>query len=102
GAAIPLGAVLLWLAGQGLVGDALYATIGYNRGYVSTGQSLHSPLVGLLTVAAPLAALTIGSMLAWRARHTGLPFGAAMSWWLGLALLGALASGRTYPHYFLQ
>jgi hypothetical protein len=102
GAAIPVGAVLLWLAGQGLVGDALYATIGYNRGYVSTGQSLHSPLVGLLTVAAPLAALTIGSVLAWRERRIGLPFGAAMSWWLGLALLGALASGRTYPHYFLQ
>jgi hypothetical protein len=102
GAAIPLGAVLVWLACQGLVGDALYATIGYNRGYVSTGQSLHSPLVGLLTVAAPLAALTIGSVLAWRGRHTVLPFSAAMSWWLGLALLGALASGRTYPHYFLQ
>ncbi len=102
GAAIPLGAVLLWLASQGLVVDALYATIGYNRGYVSTGQSLHSPLVGLLTVAAPLAALIVGSALAWRGRRTGLPFSAAMSWWLGLALLGALASGRTYPHYFLQ
>ncbi|MGH2345051.1 MAG: hypothetical protein ACRDG4_07475, partial [Chloroflexota bacterium] len=102
GSAIPIGAVVLWLAAQGLVGDALYATIGYNRGYVSTGQSLHSPLVGVFTVAAPIAALGVGAVLAHRRRETVLPFGAGMSWWLGLALLGALASGRTYPHYFLQ
>ncbi len=102
GAVIPLGVVTGWLAGQGLVGDALYATIGYNRGYVSTGQSLHSPIVGLFTVLAPLAALGAGAVIAWRGRRAGLPFGAGAAWWLGLALLGALVSGRTYPHYFLQ
>ncbi|MGH2411525.1 MAG: ArnT family glycosyltransferase, partial [Chloroflexota bacterium] len=102
GAVIPLGAITGWLAGQGLVGDALYATIGYNRGYVTTGQSLHSPIVGLFTVLAPLASLGAGAAIAWRRRRTGLPFSAGASWWLGLSLLGALASGRTYPHYFLQ
>jgi len=102
GALIPLGAMSGWLAGQGLVGDALYATIGYNRGYVSTGQSLHSPIVGLFTVLAPLGALIAGSIIAWRGRRSGLPFSAGAAWWLGLSLIGALASGRAYPHYFLQ
>ncbi len=102
GAAIPLSAIAVWLAVQGLLDDALYATIGYNRGYVSTGQSLHSPLVSVLTVAAPIAALGVGTVIARRRRGGVLPFGAGASWWLGLSLLGALASGRTYPHYFLQ
>lgn len=102
GALIPLGAIVGWLAGQGLIGDALYATIGYNRGYVSTGQGLHSPLVGAVTILAPLTVLSVGGALAWRDRRHGLPFSAGVAWWLGLALIGALASGRTYPHYFLQ
>jgi len=102
GAVIPLGAITGWLAGQGLVGDALYATIGYNRGYVTIGQSLHSPIVGLFTVLAPLAALGAGSVIAWCGRRSGRPCSAGAAWWLGLSLIGALASGRTYPHYFLQ
>ena len=103
GAAAPLAVAAGWLASRGLLGDALYATAGYNQGYVTKGQSLHAPLV---TVASALALLALIGLAGWlwrRARAAGArPLGAALCWWLALATLGALASGRSYPHYYLQ
>ncbi len=118
GTALPIAAALLWLAGRGLLGDALYATVGYNEGYVSTGQSMHAPLVSIGLLAAPLMLLLLGIWVlrrtaarrTWQAAAPALStntippgaFAAGSLWWLGLALLGALASGRSYLHYYLQ
>jgi Dolichyl-phosphate-mannose-protein mannosyltransferase len=117
GACLPVCAVALWLAAQGLLGDALYATIGYNRGYVTTGQGMHGPVFSALLLAAPLALIGIAVRLARNASAKGragsssaevenagleLTFAAAMCGWCGAALIGALASGRSYPHYFLE
>lgn len=102
GAALPGTAVGLWLATRGLLGDALYATIGYNRGYVATGQSLHALPLMVAILALPLALLALAAWLAQRQKPPDVPAAAAVTLWLALALLGALASGRSYPHYYLQ
>jgi|GEM_PF-2005560 hypothetical protein len=164
GLAVPPAIVLLWLAKQGLVGDAVYATIGYNLGYVATGQGTEGLLLSIALLAVPLALLLIGAWVwhtsasthasggagvspalvaaevddpgsagilpaprreaggasagertdparagdggAQDARGAGPSitsgFTAASLWWLGMALLGALASGRSYPHYYLE
>lgn len=101
GLALPLAAVAGWLISRGLLGDALYATVGYNRGYVATGQTEHAAIVSILTLVVPLALLLCGLYL--YLSHPAQAFmGAWASVWLALALTGALASGRSYPHYFLQ
>ena len=102
GAALPIAAVALWLAMRGLLGDALYATVGYNRGYVATGQSLHALPLTMATLALPLALMVLAACLARRREGSMLQPAAAVTLWLALALLGALASGRSYPHYYLQ
>jgi hypothetical protein len=103
GVAAPLLTVAGWLASRGLLGDALYATVGYNRGYVATGQTLHAPLVTLLSIIVPLALMATGVALYLRAERRHCPsFGAAACWWCALALIGALASGRSYLHYYLE
>ena len=102
GAALPSTAVALWLATRGLLSDALYATVGYNRGYVATGQSLHALPLTIATLALPLALLALAAWLARRRGGSVLQPAAAVTLWLALALLGALASGRSYPHYYLQ
>lgn len=109
GVAIPIGLVLAWLATRGLAGDALYATIGYNRGYITAGQGQHQAILTLAGALVPLVLLACGGILARHAQaaapgvapHVRTP-GAAACWWLGMAVLGALASGRSYPHYYLQ
>jgi uncharacterized membrane protein YozB (DUF420 family) len=103
GAALPLVAVVLWLAARGLLGDTVYATVGYNRGYVATGQTLHAPMVTVLSVLVPVALLAGGVVLHRQARRRQRPAGgAAACWWLALAIVGALASGRSYLHYYLE
>lgn len=102
GAALPVAAVALWLVTRGLLGDALYATVGYNRGYVATGQSLHALPLTMAMLAVPLALLALAAWLARRRGGSVLQPAAAVTLWLALALLGALASGRSYPHYYLQ
>ena len=103
GVALPLAAVGAWLGVQGLLGDALYATVGYNRGYVATGQTLHAPIVTLLSVLVPVALVFSGIALYLRAMGRQRPiFAAAACWWLALSLIGALASGRSYLHYYLE
>ncbi len=114
GAALPISAVSVWLATRGLFGDALYATVGYNESYVSTGQGMHAPLlsIGLLTLPALLLLLGVRILRGSAPRtsdsamySSAIPaavFAAGSLWWLGLALLGALASGRSYLHYYLQ
>ena len=126
GTALPLTAVVVCLAGRGLLGDALYAIVGYNEGYVSTGQGMRAPLLAVGLLALPAVSLLLGIWIlrgpATRLRGGGadrpdsaagarvLPsstippavFAAGSLWWFGLALLGALASGRSYLHYYLQ
>jgi hypothetical protein len=103
GVALPLAAVIIWLGVQGLLGDALYATVGYNRGYVATGQTLHAPVVTILSMVVPVALLIYGSVLYIRGERRHSPsFAAPSCWWLALALIGALASGRSYLHYYLE
>ena len=113
GAALPPAAVALWLAGRGLLGDALYATVGYNEGYVSTGQGMHAPLLSAGLLVLPAVLLLLGArilrQMPTEARSEAEPgtippavFAAGSLWWFGLALLGALASGRSYLHYYLQ
>ncbi|MDB5077189.1 MAG: hypothetical protein JWO42_3368, partial [Chloroflexi bacterium] len=141
GVAVPVGAVSIWLAERGILGDAVYATVGYNRGYVTAGQGMHSPIVSVGLLLLPVVLSGAGAWLLWRSRGrqgsvttispspqtvpaapgdvgasiaTRQPAGesiaraqarqflAASCVWLGLAVVGALASGRTYPHYFLQ
>lgn len=103
GVGVPLGLVAGWLASRGLLGDALYATAGYNQGYVTKGQSLHAPLVTLVSALVLLVLFGLAAHLWRRSRPRGVPpVGAAVCWWLALATLGAMASGRSYPHYYLQ
>lgn len=101
GAIVPVGAVALWLAARGLLGDALYATVGYNRGYVAAGQSLHALPLTVAALCVPLALLGFAARLV-RSREGSFPTPAAVTLWLAVALIGALASGRSYPHYYLQ
>ena len=113
GTALPLAAVALWLASRGLLGDALYATVGYNEGYVSTGQGMHAPLLSAGLLVLPAVLLLLGVRILHEtstAVHDEVEpgtippavFAAGSLWWFGLALLGALASGRSYLHYYLQ
>ena len=102
GAIVPVGGVVIWLAARGLLGDALYATVGYNRGYVATGQSLHALPLTVATLAVPLALLAFAAWLVRRQGGATITPAAATALWLALALIGALASGRSYPHYYLQ
>jgi hypothetical protein len=122
GTSLPVGTVAIWLTYRGLLGDALYATIGYNSGYVATGQGMHAPLFGIALLLIPALLIGIGVVLAQMSRqggrsatppgrgitgggeqgHIDKRFAGAMSWWCGAALIGALASGRLYPHYFIE
>jgi 4-amino-4-deoxy-L-arabinose transferase-like glycosyltransferase len=101
GVALPVVAVSVWLGSRGLLGIAFYATVTYNRGYVSTGQTLHGPLIELAALAIPVALIVVAIS---RIRHAAIrpSPGVAACWWLGLALIGSLASGRFYLHYFVQ
>jgi Dolichyl-phosphate-mannose-protein mannosyltransferase len=109
GAAIPLAALLVWLAAAGLsIGAFVYTLFGFRLDLLHTLAATNLPLhVRLAHLREP--AWTSGLMLAlagavlglWhlrRDRVLAVTFGA----WLAAATVGVLGGGSYFPHYLIE
>lgn len=107
-----LGLVALVLAEQGILGEAIYWTIGDH-------DLPHGPLDPVfwylaqgyaVTFVLPCAPLVLGAAISARARNAGgsrywralRPELAALLLLVAASVIGVSASGRFYPHYFIQ
>jgi 4-amino-4-deoxy-L-arabinose transferase-like glycosyltransferase len=103
-----LGGVVLVLRAQGLLGEALYWSIGDHADPYFAWLKGIGLAVGFLAICAPLTIAAYRSLQPTRGPATGDPWAGRMAersavlLWVGVSGLGVAAGGRFYGHYFIQ
>jgi len=109
GAAVPLGALLAWLAAaQQPLGGFIYALVGFRLDLLHTlaGSSipLHVRLAGLAVpaLASGLVLVVAGAVMGLRRLRGDRTLVVTFSAWLAAATVGVLAGGYYAPHYLIE